>query len=98
MLKGILAKEEKKVEYLELIYDLIFVYVIGRNNQVLHYIENGAILLHAGPRPYTRQGLLRVDLETFQNHLLHFLPVTSLWLLLFARAREFPVQCREVLP
>lgn len=43
MLKGILAKEEKKVEYLELIYDLIFVYVIGRNNQVLHYIENGFV-------------------------------------------------------
>ena len=47
MLKGILAKEEKKVEYLELIYDLIFVYVIGRNNQVLHYIENGFVTVSA---------------------------------------------------
>ena len=27
--------EEKKVEYLELIYDLIFVYIIGRNNALL---------------------------------------------------------------
>jgi len=34
---------EKKVEYLELIYDLIFVYIIGRNNQLLQYIENGFI-------------------------------------------------------
>ena len=25
-------KKEKKVEYLELIYDLIFVFIIGRNN------------------------------------------------------------------
>ena len=33
-----LLKEEKKVEYLEIIYDLIFVYVIGRNNTLLHHI------------------------------------------------------------
>ena len=32
---------EKKVEYLELIYDLIFVYVIGRNNALLHHFEGG---------------------------------------------------------
>ncbi len=36
-------KEEKKVEYLELIYDLIFVYIIGRNNSLLHNIENGFV-------------------------------------------------------
>lgn len=35
--------EEKKVEYLELIYDLIFVYIIGRNNSLLQSIENGFI-------------------------------------------------------
>lgn len=34
---------EKKVEYIELIYDLIFVYIIGRNNQLLHVMENGFI-------------------------------------------------------
>ena len=34
---------EKKVEYLELIYDLIFVYLIGRNNSLLHSIENGFV-------------------------------------------------------
>lgn len=34
-------KLEKKVEYIELIYDLIFVYLIGRNNALLHNIENG---------------------------------------------------------
>jgi len=37
------AKEEKKVEYLELIYDLIFVYIAGRNNSLLHNIENGFV-------------------------------------------------------
>lgn len=36
-------KEEKKVEYLELIYDLIFVYLIGRNNSLLHHVENGFV-------------------------------------------------------
>ena len=34
-------KEEKKVEYLELIYDLIFVYLIGRNNSLLHHMHDG---------------------------------------------------------
>ena len=32
---------EKKVEYIELVYDLIFVYLVGRNNSLLHAIENG---------------------------------------------------------
>lgn len=36
-------KEEKKVEYLELIYDLIFVYLIGRNNSLLNNLENGFV-------------------------------------------------------
>ena len=36
-------REEKKVEYLELIYDLIFVYIIGRNNALLHHVENGFV-------------------------------------------------------
>ena len=35
------GKEEKKVEYLELIYDLIFVYIVGRNNSILHHVEGG---------------------------------------------------------
>ncbi len=34
---------EKKVEYLELIYDLIFVYLIGRNNSLLHHIQDGFV-------------------------------------------------------
>ena len=37
------GKGEKKVEYLELIYDLIFVYIIGRNNSLLHLLEDGFI-------------------------------------------------------
>lgn len=39
----IFTKEEKKVEYSELIYDLIFVYIIGRNNSLLHDITNGFV-------------------------------------------------------
>ena len=38
-----MEKQEKKVEYIELIYDLIFVYIIGRNNHLLHIMENGFI-------------------------------------------------------
>ena len=36
-----LNKDEKKVEYLELIYDLVFVYMVGRNNSLLNSFENG---------------------------------------------------------
>ena len=39
----IINPEEKKVEYLELIYDLIFVYIIGRNNLLLQNPEDGFI-------------------------------------------------------
>lgn len=38
-----LGKEEKKVEYLELIYDLVFVYMVGRNNALLSHFENGFV-------------------------------------------------------
>ena len=38
-----LEAKEKKVEYVELIYDLIFVYIIGRNNALLHNFENGFV-------------------------------------------------------
>ncbi|MBQ7581115.1 MAG: low temperature requirement protein A [Clostridia bacterium] len=37
------SQKEKKVEYLELVYDLIFVYIIGRNNSLLHHTENGFV-------------------------------------------------------
>lgn len=43
MIHSLFEKKEKKVEYIELIYDLIFVYVIGRNNALLHHIENGFV-------------------------------------------------------
>lgn len=32
---------DKKVEYIELIYDLVFVYFLGRNNELLHHVEGG---------------------------------------------------------
>ena len=38
-----MPKAEKKVEYLELIYDLIFVYIIGRNNSLLLHLEDGFV-------------------------------------------------------
>lgn len=34
-------KEERKVEYVELIYDLIFVYLVSRNGALLHTVEDG---------------------------------------------------------
>ena len=42
-MKNYEPKKEKKVEYLELIYDLIFVYVIGRNNLLMHHITGGFV-------------------------------------------------------
>ena len=39
----LLNRKEKKVEYIELIYDLIFVYIIGRNNSLLHNISGGFV-------------------------------------------------------
>ena len=44
---NLLEKKEKKVEYIELIYDLIFVYMIGRNNALLHITENGFVKTEA---------------------------------------------------
>ena len=38
-----MTQSEKKVEYVELIYDLIFVYIIGRNNLLLHNFSNGFV-------------------------------------------------------
>lgn len=43
MLKELVEKKEKKVEYIELIYDLIFVYMVGRNNSLLHNISGGFV-------------------------------------------------------
>lgn len=40
-----LKNEEKKVEYLELIYDLVFVYMAGRNNALLGHVEGGFVSL-----------------------------------------------------
>ncbi len=39
------AQKEKKVEYIELIYDLIFVYLIGRSASLLDRVEAGFITL-----------------------------------------------------
>lgn len=43
MIADLFNRKEKKVEYVELIYDLIFVYIIGRNNQLLHNFEGGFV-------------------------------------------------------
>ena len=37
---------EKKVEFIELIYDLSFVYLIGKNNALLHHVEGGFFTLN----------------------------------------------------
>ena len=36
-------QKEKKVEFLELVYDLIFVYIVGRNNALMHHVNNGFV-------------------------------------------------------
>ena len=38
-----IQNEEKKVEYLELIYDRVFVYMVGRNDALLSLFENGFV-------------------------------------------------------
>ena len=38
-----MEKKEKKVQYIELVYDLIFVYIVSRNNHLLHHIDDGII-------------------------------------------------------
>ena len=38
-----LKRKEKKVEYIELIYDLVFVYMIGRNNSLVGHLSGGFI-------------------------------------------------------
>ncbi|MCR4610441.1 MAG: low temperature requirement protein A [Lachnospiraceae bacterium] len=44
---NIFNREEKKVEYIELIYDLIFVYMVGRNNSLLHNFDGGFIAVES---------------------------------------------------
>jgi low temperature requirement protein LtrA len=43
MAEQLTESKEKKVEYVELIYDLIFVFIIGRNNALLHNFSNGFV-------------------------------------------------------
>ena len=47
LLNFLYDKSEKKVEYIELIYDLIFVYLLGRNVDLLHDIQGGFITVGA---------------------------------------------------
>ena len=42
-MKNEAVKKEKKVEFIELVYDLIFVYIVGRNNLILHHVEGGVV-------------------------------------------------------
>ena len=42
-IKNSITQESKKVEYIELIYDLIFVYLLGRSSSLLERIEAGFI-------------------------------------------------------
>lgn len=38
-----IGKKEKKVEFIELVYDLVFVFIIGRNNSLLHVVKDGVV-------------------------------------------------------
>ena len=44
-LSSALKTEERKVEYVELIYDLIFVYLVSRNGSLLEEVEGGFLTL-----------------------------------------------------
>ena len=78
-MKELLQKEEKKVEYLELIYDLIFVYIIGRNNSLLHLTENGTISLSAfiSLLHLTENGT--ISLSAFISYVVCTLDVIQIW-------------------
>ena len=54
---------EKKVEYIELIYDLIFVYIIGRNNSLIEQVSPGGF----------------VEIETYIGYLMATLVVLTVW-------------------
>lgn len=47
MIKQYLGQKEKKVEYAELVYDLIFVYFIRRTNALLHHTTGGYVTAEA---------------------------------------------------
>lgn len=47
MIRQFIEQKEKKVEYAELVYDLIFVYIIGRNNALLHHTVGGYVTFEA---------------------------------------------------
>ena len=47
MIKQIIEQKEKKVQYAELVYDLIFVYIVGRNNALLHHTVGGYVTFEA---------------------------------------------------
>ena len=42
-MKALFDKEERKVEYVELIYDLIFVYLVSRNGSLLQVTDGGFV-------------------------------------------------------
>lgn len=56
---------EKKVEYLELIYDLIFVYLIGRNNSLLQSVHNGFVYDHIVDRNLSTNGTVYMFIHIF---------------------------------
>ena len=41
MVKQLIEQKERRVVYAELVYDLIFVYIVGRNNALLHHTVDG---------------------------------------------------------
>ena len=43
VIKEFIEQKERKVLYIELVYDLIFVYIVGRNNALLHHTVGGSI-------------------------------------------------------
>ena len=66
MLNFLQDKSEKKVEYIELIYDLIFVYLVSRNGALLQNIEDGFIPIMTGAS-YLASTLIILQIWSFHT-------------------------------
>lgn len=77
MVKELLDVREKKVEYIELIYDLIFVYIIGRNNSLLHVFAGGFVTPEAF-RTYVMTTLAVIQIWNYSTYYINIFGKRSL--------------------
>ncbi len=92
MIKQFIEQKEKKAEYAELVYDLIFVYIIGRNNALLHHTVGGYVTFEAFLM-YITCTLAVIQIWTFTTYYVncygrnsardHFLLFSNMFLMFF---------------